>query len=310
MRFCSVFVALVVVFLTDQAHGKPQRQIAFGAAVGHGGILRMKNDKTALVRVSDRPANPSGRFLVLEYHKIEPKESRWGRTPTNFRKDLEALYEMGYRPITVSEYIENSFELPPGASPVMLTFDDASPGQFRILPDGSIDPNCAVGVWKQFADKHPDFPVKGTWYLLPTQQFGNRAQMRKKAAMLMEWGSELGIHTLTHRSLRKLPEATVKAEIAGAIEWVRSLGAEPKTMAYPYGEPPKNMQLVKGFRHKGKEFGLSGAVMVGAYPYYPPTSQKFNPFQIPRIQGMDKNLGITQWLKRIRKGEFPPYVAP
>ena len=44
-----------------------------------------------------RPANELGRVMILEYHKIDLPEERWTRTPDNFRRDLQRLWERGYR---------------------------------------------------------------------------------------------------------------------------------------------------------------------------------------------------------------------
>ncbi|HEY7437429.1 MAG TPA: hypothetical protein VIE41_19975, partial [Methylomirabilota bacterium] len=44
-----------------------------------------------------REANELGRVMILEYHKIDNPEGRWTRTPENFRRDLQRLWERGYR---------------------------------------------------------------------------------------------------------------------------------------------------------------------------------------------------------------------
>src|ERR1051326_5623918 len=108
-------------------------------------------------RVTNRKPNPNGRTLILEYHKLSRKSGELDRTPVKFRADLEKLYKLGYRPVTVSEWIDGTMSLPPGASPVILTFDDAHPSQLKFKKDGTLDPNCFVAIWKAFAEKHPDF---------------------------------------------------------------------------------------------------------------------------------------------------------
>ncbi|MGH7447412.1 MAG: hypothetical protein ACRELT_07615, partial [Longimicrobiales bacterium] len=50
---------------------------------------------------SDLPPNELGRIPVVEYHLFGAQETRWTRTPENFRKDLELLYERGYRPVSL-----------------------------------------------------------------------------------------------------------------------------------------------------------------------------------------------------------------
>lgn len=119
--------------------------------------------------------NELGEVLVLEYHLIGYPEGDWRRTPENFRKDLEALYQGGYYPINLRDLVAKDFAVPKGKTPVVLTFDDSSEGQFRIIPDGKgwrLDPECAVGIMLEFSRKHPDFPARGTFFVLPAIKKG------------------------------------------------------------------------------------------------------------------------------------------
>ncbi len=109
-----------------------------------------------LPRVTARPANRMGKVLIVEYHHISPKEARWDRSIRAFRADLERLYRMGFRPVTLSQFLDGRMPLPPGASPVVFTFDDASPSQIRLREDSSLDPDCAMG--KAFSRKAPRLP--------------------------------------------------------------------------------------------------------------------------------------------------------
>src|SRR5688500_2863893 len=95
----------------------------------------------AATRVMDRTPNELGRIPVLEYHLIGEKEGRWERHHERFRADLELLHRRGYRPVTLAELVDRDFELPAGLSPVVFTFDDASPGQFRYIEreDATLD---------------------------------------------------------------------------------------------------------------------------------------------------------------------------
>src|SRR5256886_11334806 len=77
--------------------------------------------------------NELGRVMILEYHKIDYPEERWTRTPENFRRDLETLYARGYRLIALNDLLDGRIIVPAGTTPVVLTFDDSSPGQFRYV---------------------------------------------------------------------------------------------------------------------------------------------------------------------------------
>lgn len=258
-------------------------------------------DRPPAKRATNRPGNPNGSVLIVEYHKIAKQEARWDRSVERFKKDLERLYAMGFRPVTVSEYVENRMSLPPGASPVAITFDDGHPSQFRYGDDGRLDPDCAVAIWQKFAEKHPDFPVKATFFMLPPVPFGQKATLQQKLSQLKRWGCELGSHTLSHANLGKLSDAKVRDELEGSADWIRKQGFEPKSLALPYGVRPKNRDLLKTY---------SSALLVGASPAPAPTAKGMDPHALPRVQGIEGPNGLTDWLDKIEAGKTEVYVQP
>ena len=72
----------------------------------------------ATLRATSRPANPDGVVFIIEYHKVLPKETRWGRSVAKFRQDLERLYELGFRPVTLNAVLEGALARPPGSEPL------------------------------------------------------------------------------------------------------------------------------------------------------------------------------------------------
>lgn len=252
-------------------------------------------------RVTDRPANEQGVIFIVEYHKIAEQEARWDRSTKRFREDLERFYKMGFRPVTLRDAMQPEIALPPGASPIVFTFDDSHVTQFRYLPDGSIDPNCAVGIWQAFAEKHPDFPVVATFLILPPVPFGQKDYVADKLAELKKWGCEIGSHTLTHRNLSKLSATEAKKELSGSKEWLRGLDVPATSLALPYGINPKDKSLLDVY---------DNVLLVGANPAPSAKSGKLNRKAIPRIQGIEGEMGITYWLDQVEKGAVKPYVAP
>lgn len=207
-----------------------------------------------------RPPNELGRIMVLEYHLIG-EEGRWSRDPERFRNDLQLLYERGYRPVSVSELIDGEIDLPAGLSPVVFTFDDASPSQFRYLeePDGTlrIDPSSAVGIWLDFARERPDWRNRAVFCMLPAAEagrafFGDKGIEGQKTAwrfqkvrFLAEQGFELCNHTLWHANLGKYDDAFVQEQIARGVLAIDSVvpGYRVRTFALPLGVWPKNREL-------------------------------------------------------------------
>ena len=245
------------------------------------------------------------------YHHIREGRNAMFRSPAKFRKDLETLYDMGFRPVTVSEYVGNRMILPPGAAPVVITFDDAHPNQFYIRKDGSIDPKSGVGVWADFAKTHPDFPVKGTFYTLPVL-WGQKKLIKEKIDMLRGWGSEIGNHTYNHRFLGRLSDEQVKSEIAKMNDLLVSYGIPPNMpFCPPYGEYPQNKSLCKSFIYKGKTYRHSSACMAWDSPAASPNdTKKFNRYKFERISGNGSEMGIDWWLNQVKKGKLKVYVAP
>ena len=260
-------------------------------------------------RVTDRAANPDGQVLVVEYHHIAQGKGDMFRTPQEFRKDLERLHKMGFRPVTVTDYLDNRFPIPPGSSPAVFTFDDSNPSQFQLRDDGTVDPNCAIGIWQAFAKEHPDFPVRATFYVLPDVMWAQPKWREKKVEMLKEMGCELGSHTVSHPILKRLSDEKVKQELAGAIDHLEKMGTpSPVSIALPFGVSPKNKALLEKFSHAGKTYEMKAAFLVGANPAPSPTSPKLNRYRIPRIQAYNGPYGLPYWLDEVAKGNVKVWV--
>lgn len=261
-------------------------------------------------RVTKRKGNRLGSVLVLMYHRTGPDEKYMVRSHKNFKADLERLYRLGYRPVTLADYSLNRMQLPRGASPVVITFDDSHPTQFALKPDGSIDPDSMVGIWYDFARKHPDFPIKATFFVLPNGPFGQKKIAGTKLDMLKRWGCEVGSHTMTHRLLGKLSDVEVKKELGDSYLYVQQLGFEPTSLALPYGGLPANRELTKSFSYGGSNYSYLNVCLAGASPAPSPLSKRFNRTRIPRVQGYDGVYGINYWLNEHKKHPNRPYVQP
>jgi len=262
-------------------------------------------------RVSNRPGNTNGSVFVAEYHHIRNGKGDMFRTVDAFRMDLEHYYKLGFRPVLASEYLSNTMKLPPGASPIVMTFDDATPSQIQLAKDGSVDPNCAVGIWQDFAKIHPDFPVHATFFVLPDVMWGPKKFDPRKVKLVFDIGSELANHTITHPKLSHLTDTKVEWELGTATDRLVAMGqSAPHSMALPYGISPKNKKLLRGFDWNGKHISFTGVFLVGANPAPAPADPKFNRFRVPRIIAISGPYGIDYWLNELKKGHVKPYVQP
>ena len=264
--------------------------------------------------------NELGSIPVLEYHNFG-EEGRWTRSPENFRKDLDTLYRENYRPVNLNDFIKNEIKIPEGTTPVIFTFDDASSSQFRYIIQGkkiTIDPSCAVGVMADFYRKHPDFPLKGTFYILP-QAFGQPEYVKEKLKFLISQGFEIGNHTYHHNRLDKLTREEVAKELALAVQFIQGYlpNYRVKSLALPYGVSSKDKEWMKKGSYKGVSYSNDACLLVGAGPAYPPTHVKFDPCRLPRIQaltwkGPDDNagkFGSEYWLTYFRQHPAERYVS-
>ena len=225
------------------------------------------------------------------------------------RRDLERLYKLGFRPINVTEYLSGEFNLPPGASPVILTFDDANPTQIAFRPDGTLDPESGFGILENFSNEHPDFPAKAVFFVLP-QLWGQPEFQAKKVELIQSHGGEIASHTITHPNLGKLSDDKVVEELAGPFKLLEPFNGHPEYLALPLGISPKNKSLLKSFKSGGKDYSLKAVFLVGANPAPHPKSTKFDPMRIPRIQALDGDFGLDDWLDKVEKGQSKPYVEP
>jgi peptidoglycan/xylan/chitin deacetylase (PgdA/CDA1 family) len=256
---------------------------------------------------AQRPPNDHGRIPILEYHLIADKDSRWGRSADHFRHDLQLLYDRGYRPITVAQLVDKRFDIPPGTSPVVFTFDDASPGQFRYVERNGvleIDSSSAVGIWLDFSAKHRDWGKRATFCLLSGAAAGHaffgekgidgqKTEWRfKKVRFLAEQGFELCAHTLWHANLSKYSDAVVQEQIARGVLAIDSAvtGYHVRTFALPLGIWPRNRSLaVSGAWRNPKtgaelRYGFDAILEVSGPSASSPYGKDFQPHHLPRIQ--------------------------
>jgi peptidoglycan/xylan/chitin deacetylase (PgdA/CDA1 family) len=257
--------------------------------------------------------NELGRIMILEYHRIETPEARWGRTPDNFRRDLERLWTAGYRLIGLTDLVDGRINLPAGTTPVVLTFDDSSPGQFRFIERNGkveVDPECAVGILEAFSREHPEFGRKATFYVLPGAKqphklFGQPEHEKAKLDYLVARGFEIGNHTLWHANLAKYGEATVRQQIAVAQEWIGKLlpGYRPRSLALPMGAYPTEISWAIRGTVNGISYRHDAILRVAGGAAPSPFAQRFDPYRLPRIQAVESEL--ASWLRHFaeRPGE-------
>lgn len=260
-------------------------------------------------------ANEMGQVLVLMYHLIDSEETTWTRTPANLRQDIALLKSEGFYPVNVRDLASGNIDIPAGKSAVVITFDDSSPGQYRILDDGTVDPDSAVGIL-QAAAETGDWAPRASFFCLldvvPKERmlFGQPKRQQEKLRNLVDWGYEVGSHTVTHLNLNKASTAEATKQLAESQATLEKLiggGYAVTSISIPFGEYPAKDSILKSGEYKGTTYGYTAGLALGVTPSASPFSSKFQALHIPRIRG-SANF-ITDAIDNFKKHPELRYVS-
>lgn len=279
----------------------------------------------------DHAPNELGVIPVMQYHLFttDPAaENQFTRTIDDFRADLQWLYDNNFYVISMADFVRNEISAPPGKHPVVLTFDDATPGQFRLIEqeDGSllVDPNSAVGVMEEFFRTYDDFGRGGFFALLYFNCFGGDIEpdqapyCHRKLEWLALNGYEIGHHTWDHQDLLNVTDEEFQYQIGELWQWIEehvpAEGARPSMLVMPYGNYPdrelhqeQRRMMREGIPYGGEVYLLEGAFMVGAEPAPSPSSTEWDHIWIPRIQVFDDEM--ARWLPAMESGDVILYTS-
>lgn len=237
--------------------------------------------------------NENGNIMVLMYHKFAEKSTDpWTRSFSDFKKDLEILYAKNYYPINMNEYIEGNIDVPYGKTPVILTFDDGTAGQLSfewIDEKFSIKEDTAVKIYQDFVKEHPDFPMKGTFYIMSTNFFGAKGTFRQRLEALVSLGFEIGNQTKNHYPLQKATSAgKVIEEVGGLAKFVDEQipGYKISSFSIPGGTMTKKYaDEVYSGEYKGFKYENKGIVLLfSSEPTVSPINKNLDLKKIPRIR--------------------------
>lgn len=260
-------------------------------------------------------ADELGLVPILMYHRIvERTESVYDRTPAAFRAELERLAAEGYVPVTATEYATGRIDIPAGAHPVVLTFDDGDPTQFALGPDGGPAPGTAIAILLDVAARHPGFRPVASLYV-NAAPFGS-ADGSGVLPWLRDHGFEIGNHTRDHTNLASAGDTGAQEAIAlGQREIQRALPDHRVTsLALPFGVAPANAVLAVRGGADGTSYDHACVLLVGANPAPSPHSTDFDPLNTPRIRsqdatGQEAEYGSTAWLDKLAAAPGSRYTS-
>ncbi|MTI85533.1 MAG: hypothetical protein FH756_16965 [Firmicutes bacterium] len=322
LAYGLIGLAVLVLLAVIVYRGAPGLSFAVGGNDNQGQQTAGNKDPgekepqiTPKERALEVGANELGQAPILIYHSIGEPGGRWTRTPENFRQDLEDLYSRGYVLVSMTDYLKKNIDIPAGKSPAVITFDDSTPGHFRLLEDQNgelkIDPDSAVGILKDFEAQHPEFGHAATFYINANPFGGEEGQAqywKKKLQMLAEQGFEIGNHTYSHAYLKDLNDQEVQEEIASLQNHILAAvpGYKPNTVAIVQDGVPEPYSLLTQGKSGETEYKHTGALLWAWRAENSPYHRDFDPYRIQRIQVFQDNgqSSLVNWLNRIDNNRY------
>lgn len=275
-------------------------------------------DPKATIDLSFKP-NESGKIMVLMYHNIGTEEQEWVRTPENFLKDMNTLYEKGYRPISLSDYVKGNITTEQGYTPIVITFDDGNKNNFEYLEDGTLNKESAVGLLTAFHQTHKDFPLEATFFLTGPHPFNQKGTEADKVNFILENGMDVGNHTLNHVNFKKSSGSEAQSEIGAQAQFLKDLvkieGYEINTFALPFGIRPKDenaKQYLAAGTYEGIPYENIAIVNVGWHPAFSPYDTRFDHTSIPRVRASEMkvdNVGMYNYLEYFDKHPEERFIS-
>jgi len=259
--------------------------------------------------------NPSGKVPLLVYGRIAAPDGEGQRSPESFRADLERLLASGYYPVNLYDFVQQRLSfVPAGKRPVVLAFAGATEDQFRLLPEGTVDPESAAGILIAFNQAHPwEWPLRATFFIPPGDAgqaaFGQPELAARKIEMLATWGMEAAGQIADGVDLSQLSAEATQRELARPHAYVASLMPEYDIYSlYMAGGGRPEDEALLGQGSDGANAYTYGAVVgpdTGLAPSF--LSSEFNPFHIPYVPAAAADL--DRWLAMAGKVGIG-YVSP
>ncbi len=241
-------------------------------------------------------ANELGKVMVLEYHRVASPETRYQRSPDNFRKDIQRLIDHNYYPVNFIDLVNGLKDVPAGKKPIVITFDDSDMSQFYVLDDRTVDADCGLGILLNFhAAYKNDWPLRATFFVLGDDSnnynkiFGQSEWAQQKLQVLAELGMEIGSHTVSHVDLSQVTAERIEWELAVSQHVIKSLvpGYKVQSLSVPYGGFPWTYDFLKAGNWGDYTYTYAANVAAWGGPSPSPYSPEFDAYHVSRIEITD-----------------------
>lgn len=259
--------------------------------------------------------NEIGEIPIVMFHNFvenldDTTDQEYTTSFGAFAELLETLYAQDYRLISMRDFIDHNISVPAGKIPMVFTFDDGSAGQFNLIEENGklvINPKSAVGIMLEFQKKHPDFGLKGIFYLNMDKElktFEGAGTLEERLKILLDLGFEVGNHSWGHFNFSNATDKAQVQEKLGKnekrLEEVLS-GMKFYSLALPFGgKVPEGLgdAMLKG-EFEGVSYQNETIMAVGYLPSVPSIHTEYNPSYVRRIRSSGKievQFDLGYWL--------------
>ncbi len=257
--------------------------------------------------------NEMNEIIIAMYHGVLDNVSyseTVHRSISGFKRDLQLLYDNGYRAITMEDLMSNNISVTAGYTPIVLTFDDGLSSQLSMEYDSKgelvVKKDTAVDIINEFNKTHPDFGTHAMFYVYTSQRpFKGAGTYAECAEYLLANGYELGAHTYSHAYLDRLSSDDIQMQLAynaaGVAKEVDDFySSDVKYLAYPYGVSPSDWER--------RQYLLEGSYEVFKYNFHSSVlaapnlntstliySNSFDPLRVGRYRGTNNATMDLNW---------------
>lgn len=234
--------------------------------------------------------NELGRVLVMEWHEIADTDDRWANSLATFKAQLQELCDRGYRPISVPEFVDGTFDVPAGMSPMVLTFDDSYKAHFFFAEDGETPhPDSAVGILEAMEQTCEGWQAKANFAFYWPVPFRETDPdlIARKLRYLVEHGYDLSNHTYNHDNLKELSDDEVQENLAKAEAELAAIVGDDyrvRSITLTQGIWPNNKDLAMAGEWDGFRYVHDIAFEVGFMPTRSPHHVDYDPRSVQRVQ--------------------------
>jgi peptidoglycan/xylan/chitin deacetylase (PgdA/CDA1 family) len=252
----------------------------------------------------------AGQIMIVMYHGITPDDAPnppYHRTVSEFKSDMQALYDRGYRLASLKDVMSGNIKTAAGYTPVVFTFDDGLASSFSLREhNGRLVPveNTAFALMRDFYVRNPGFGFSATFFINNNTAFPGAGSFIERLEYLIDHGCDIGNHSYNHESFRTLTADELQAAIGTVDGIIRDAlpGYSPVGVSYPLGIRPSDADLypfVLNGSYNGRAYTYDFALREGQSGDHATFFRNgFNPYNVPRVRASDNETTDLWWTIR------------